>query len=87
MNRMNEQSEIRMIDCQESERRLHRYLDRELSEVEAAEVQQHLEACENCRARFHFESSLRQLVRRAASDESVPVGLTDRIRRLRGRSG
>ena len=43
-----------MIDCKEAERRLHRYLDRELSEDEAAEVQQHLSMCDNCRARFRL---------------------------------
>lgn len=50
---MNE-GEISMIDCKEAERRLHRYLDRELSSQEMAEVQSHLESCENCSAHFRF---------------------------------
>ncbi len=72
-----------MIDCLEAERRLHRYVDRELSDVEVAEVQGHLDACNNCRARFRFESGLRRLVKRAGQNESTPQGLRERIRRLR----
>ena len=72
-----------MIDCHEAERRLHRYVDRELSEVEVAEVQHHLEACENCRARFHFEFGLRRLIGRAMHNEPAPQSLRERIRRLR----
>lgn len=80
---MNEHSGAQMIDCHEAERRLHRYVDRELSAVEMAEVQQHLDACENCRARFRFEAGLRRLVRNAAQKEPTPHGLRERIRRLR----
>ena len=79
---MKEQGEVRMIDCKEAERRLHGYLDRELSELEAAEVQQHLEVCDNCRARFRFEEGLRRLVQRAAGNESAPTGLRERIRQI-----
>lgn len=72
-----------MIDCKEAERRLHRFLDRELNEEEAAEVRQHLSMCDNCRARFRFEEGLRRLVRQAASTEKAPSELRERIRRLR----
>ncbi len=72
-----------MIDCHEAERRLHRYVDRELSEAEMAMVQRHLEACDNCRARFRFEASMRRLVRNAGQNEATPQGLRERIRRLR----
>lgn len=71
------------IDCQAAERRLHDYLDRELSENEVAEVQQHLERCENCRARFRFEAGLRRLVRQAVHDQPpAPPHLRNRIARL-----
>jgi len=71
-----------MIDCKEAERRLHRYVDRELSDGEVAQVQHHLDVCENCRARFRFEHGLRRLVRRAGDNELVPASLRERIRRL-----
>ena len=80
---MNNQERAEMIDCGEAERRLHRFVDRELSEVEVVEVQHHLEACENCRARFRFEAGLRRLIHQAARSESAPPELRDRIRRLR----
>lgn len=79
---MKSEGEARIIDCAEAERRLHRYVDRELSEGEAAEVRLHLNVCENCRARFRFEEGLRRVVRRAAADEATPQGLRERIRRL-----
>lgn len=71
-----------MIDCKEAERWLHRYLDRELTGEETAEVQKHLSMCDNCRARFRFEEGLRRLVKRAASREEAPAELRERIRRL-----
>lgn len=79
---MKEQGEVRMIDCKEAERRLHGYLDRELSETEVAEVQLHLQVCDNCRARFRFEEGLRRLVQRAAGNEAAPTELRERIRQL-----
>ncbi|MBI2941448.1 MAG: zf-HC2 domain-containing protein [Chloroflexi bacterium] len=75
-----------MIDCREAERRLHTYVDRELSEGEVAEVQRHLEQCENCRARFRFEFGLRRLVRQAVEDQPpAPQRLRERISRLRSK--
>ncbi len=73
------------IDCMEAERRLHRYVDKELSDEEMAEVQLHLESCENCRARFRFEAGLRRLVRVAAQRERAPEALRERIEHLRQR--
>ncbi len=83
---MKDQGEVRMIDCEEAEKRLYGYLDRELSETEAAEVQQHLALCDNCRARFRFEEGLRLLVQRAAGNESAPTELRERIRQLARRA-
>lgn len=84
---MKDHGEVRMIDCKEAERRLHRYLDRELSEAEVAEVQHHLEVCDNCRARFRFEERLRRLVKQAGEKDQAPAGLRERIRRLSHRVG
>lgn len=77
---------MKMIDCMEAERRLQRFLDRELSEIEIAEVQGHLDMCDNCRARFRFEAGLNRLVKRAAQDEAAPSELRERIRALGHRS-
>ena len=80
---MNDRGGTQMIDCQEAERRLHGFVDRELSDAQMAEVQRHLDVCENCRARFRFESGLRRLVRSAGQGEQAPESLRQRIRRLR----
>ncbi len=79
---MKDNDGVQMIDCKEAERRLHSYVDRELSHHEVAEVQRHLEVCENCRMRFRFEAGLRRLGKNAAQDEPAPQSLRERIRRL-----
>jgi mycothiol system anti-sigma-R factor len=57
---------------------LQQYVDRELTDQEACEVQAHLNACPPCLQLFHFESGLRRLVRRACS-EAAPDSLRARI--------
>jgi anti-sigma factor (TIGR02949 family) len=74
-----------MLNCTAAEQRLHRFLDHELTEDDAAEVQLHLEQCENCRSRFRFEAGLRRLVRQGGQWEGAPVGLGERILHLLGR--
>ncbi|MHB1005766.1 MAG: anti-sigma factor family protein [Chloroflexota bacterium] len=71
-----------MIDCHVAERRMHRYVDRELSAGETEEVRLHLQVCDNCRSRFRFEEGLRRLVRRAGSDDPVPESLRQSVRSL-----
>ena len=66
------------MNCTEIQERLELYVDRELSSDEAAEVQAHLDACAPCLRVFHFEGSMRRLVRRACS-ESAPGSLRNRI--------
>lgn len=76
---MTSHKQLDHIDCLQAEEMLHAYLDRELSEEEAAIVRLHLDACPNCRARFRFSDKLRRLIARAARRESSPSGLRERI--------
>lgn len=69
-----------MVDCAEAERRLLRYLDRELTLREEQEVRMHLDLCENCRTRYQFEERLKRLVRQRGAEPAAPAGLRDRIR-------
>lgn len=69
-----------MVDCAEAERRLLRYLDRELTLREEQEVRMHLDLCENCRTRYRFEERLKRLVRQRGAEPAAPAGLRDRIR-------
>ena len=66
------------MDCMELQARLEQFVDRELTTDEAAEVQAHLEACPPCVRIYHFEVSMRRLVRRACC-ESAPESLRTRI--------
>ena len=66
------------MDCTELQARLEQFVDRELSNEEAAEVQAHLDACPPCVRIYHFEVSMRRLVRRACC-ESAPDYLRARI--------
>lgn len=68
-----------MADCAEVERRLQRYLDRELTPQQAQEVQMHLGRCENCRTRYRFEEKLRRLVRTSGAEPAAPAALRERI--------
>ena len=58
--------------CDKCEKMLQPYLDRELTDAERAEAEQHLAACDYCRRRYRFEENLRQFVRQAASEQMPP---------------
>lgn len=68
------------ICCEQVERRLGRYVDRELSAVERGEVEAHLAHCSICQSELE---SLRELVDGIASRDSVtvPDSLWGRIER------
>jgi anti-sigma factor (TIGR02949 family) len=69
-------------DCEKCERLLQGYLDRELSDAEVAEAEEHLDGCDYCRRRYRFEASLRQYVRTTAT-ERMPPGLFEKLAQLR----
>jgi mycothiol system anti-sigma-R factor len=49
--------------CQDAERRLHDYLDRELSAAELQVVAQHLDECPPCLDKFAVQEHLNRLVK------------------------
>ena len=59
-------------DCGKCERLLQGYLDRELTEQEVAEAEEHLNGCDYCRRRYRFEESLRTFVRQVSVEEMAP---------------
>jgi anti-sigma factor (TIGR02949 family) len=69
-------------DCDKCEQLLQGYLDRELSDVEVVEAEQHLDGCDYCRRRYRFEESLRTYVRTTAA-ERMPPGLMAKLAQLR----
>ncbi len=58
--------------CAKCEELLQPYLDRELTDAEQAEAEQHLTACSYCRRRYRFEEHLRRYVRQAAVEPMGP---------------
>jgi anti-sigma factor RsiW len=72
-----------MIDpCAHCEQMLQPYLDRVLTDVERAEAEEHLGACDHCRRRYRFEETLRVFVRLAAV-EPMPAALKTKLAALR----
>jgi mycothiol system anti-sigma-R factor len=68
-----------MADCSETLKELNRFLDDEVDQVSLAELSAHLSGCVDCQQAFEFHAELKQLVRRAAHEESVPPSLLKRI--------
>ncbi len=68
-----------MSDCVQIMKRLHRYLDRDLTDAEVAEVKRHLGACPPCHQHVRFEESVRRLVRVTCTNEGAPEHLRAQI--------
>jgi anti-sigma factor (TIGR02949 family) len=58
--------------CEKCEELLQPFLDRQLSDEERAEAEQHLDLCSYCRKRYRFEEVLRRFVRQAVSEDMSP---------------
>lgn len=69
-------------DCDKCEQLLQGYLDRELSDQEVSEAEEHLDGCDYCRRRYRFEETLRVYVRTTAV-ERMPPGLMEKLAQLR----
>ena len=70
---------MKEFDCEEAARRLHTFLDRELDEAEIADVQAHLDNCEECYSKFRFEGSFKRLIKTGSSEQTAPSGLRDKL--------
>jgi anti-sigma factor RsiW len=58
--------------CERCEELLQPFLDRELSDAERAQAEEHLDLCAYCRKRYRFEEALRRFVRQAVSEDMRP---------------
>jgi anti-sigma factor (TIGR02949 family) len=68
--------------CERCEELLQPFLDRELSDEERAQAEEHLDLCAYCRKRYRFEEALRRFVRQAVS-EDMPPELKTKLAELR----
>lgn len=68
-----------MMTCQEAVNRLYEYLDRELDNATAAQIENHLDLCRLCCDHFEFEQKIKELVHNSCLLEKAPQILKDRI--------
>ena len=61
------------MNCQDCQTKLDQYVDRELSNTEAVEVQLHLEGCPDCQDHYTFEANLKRLVKDSCGCETPPA--------------
>lgn len=66
-------------DCSEVLDRMFVFLDNELDQASCAEIQQHLDECGPCLAKYSLERTVKRLVARSCS-EVAPEGLRERVR-------
>ncbi len=67
------------IDCRYVAERIHRFLDGELTEVEADELRLHIDACEHCLDETDLIDAVKRLVSRACACPQAPETLRVRI--------
>ncbi|MEN9715202.1 MAG: hypothetical protein RJA35_669 [Actinomycetota bacterium] len=66
------------IDCQETKRHVHEFLQQELSEAEMADITEHIANCDSCENDYDFEVLFNQVIKRSC-EEAPPQELADRI--------
>lgn len=67
-----------MIPCDHVIAQLWEYIDGELTEDQAAQVQAHLESCNRCFPQYDFQRAYRIFLRRTAQ-QPIPPGLRRRV--------
>lgn len=72
--------EVNREVCSHILERVYEFHDHELSAQEAAEIRQHLMACEPCLDEFDVEQAMRLLIRRGCSHASAPETLRMKIK-------
>ena len=72
-------------DCVRALEAVHAFLHQDLAEAEADLIRHHLHACERCMENFEIESTITEMIQRAAPVAGAPASLTARITRMRVR--
>jgi mycothiol system anti-sigma-R factor len=70
------------MNCNECKDKLDRYVDRELSEVELVELQQHLGDCPPCADQYQFQAHLKRLVKVCCDQDQVPPAFREKLRQI-----
>jgi len=72
-------STIDAYDCREAFRRIHDYVDRELTPEEMERVRAHLEVCAVCAREFRFEAQVIDDVRSKLRRVAAPAELVTNV--------
>ncbi len=70
------------LTCEEALRQFSAYLDRALAGDPIEAFEAHLETCLDCCDKLEFSRKLDAVVKSRLSEESLPAGIEDKIRRL-----
>lgn len=70
------------MNCKECLNRLEELVDKELTPLEAGEVQMHLENCASCADHYEFQAGMKRLVRTCCSEDRAPDSLRERLRAI-----
>ena len=70
------------LNCQQALEMIHPYLDREQNLIQAAELEQHLEQCENCYIDYSGQIAMHSALRDASFHYSAPEHFKNRLRSL-----
>jgi mycothiol system anti-sigma-R factor len=70
------------MNCNECKDKLDRYVDRELSDVEVLELQQHLGDCPPCADQYQFQAHLKRLVKVCCDQDQVPPAFREKLRQI-----
>ena len=65
-------------DCSEVIHQIFVFIDNELDDASCGEIQQHLDECGPCLAKYNLERTVKALVARSCS-EKAPAALRDKV--------
>ena len=68
--------------CEECADKLDGFVDRELTNTEALEVQLHLEGCPDCMEHYEFEAHLKRLVKHSCECDKAPTAFREKLRQI-----
>ena len=69
------------MNCKDCSEKLDRFVDRELTEDDVAEVRAHLDGCPPCEDHYEFQVHLKRLVKVSCETE-VPPAFREKLRRI-----
>jgi len=65
--------------CAEVLEQVYAFIDQEIDETDRRRVQEHLDECGPCLARYDLERLVKQVVHRSCSHEHAPGALRERV--------